>query len=243
MLLIAGLGNPGAKYAQNRHNIGFMAVDEIHRRHGFSPYKSKFQGLAAEGSIEGAKTLLLKPGTFMNESGRALREACQFYKIDLEDVIVVYDELDLAPGKVRVKTGGGSGGHNGIKSIDAHIGNGYRRVRLGIGHPGDKNLVSPYVLSDFAKADEVWLTPLLDAVAASAGVLAKGEDGNFMNKIALILNSDELSGAHGQANRTARHEKKGKSHIPQARRGAPKDMPKSGPMADILKKLLGGKDT
>jgi len=242
MLLIVGLGNPGAKYAANRHNIGFMAVDEIHRRHVFSDYKSKFQGLIADGAIDGVKTLLLKPATFMNESGRSVREACQFYKIEPDHVIVIYDELDLAPGKVRVKKGGGSGGHNGIKSLDAHIGKEYRRVRLGIGHPGDKNLVSNYVLSDFSKADHAWITPLLEAIASSADQLVKGEDANFTNKLTLQLHSSEPPGAHGQTNKAAKHEKKGKSHIHQARANSPKELPKSGPMADILKKLFGGKD-
>lgn len=240
MFLIVGLGNPGAKYAENRHNIGFMAVDEIHHRHGFAPFRSKFQGQIADGTIDGIKTLLLKPTTYMNESGRSVREVCQFYKIQEKDIVVIYDELDLAPGKVKVKTGGGSGGHNGIKSLDAHIGKDYRRVRLGIGHPGDKNLVSGYVLRDFAKADSTWLEPLLEAVALSVDTLVKGEDANFTNKLALRLNSNEPPGARGQLNRAAKHEKKSKSHIHQARQTGVKELPKSGPMADILKKLFGG---
>ena len=250
MFLIVGLGNPGAQYAKNRHNIGFMAADEIHRRHGFSDYRSKFQGLVATGTIDGVKTLLLKPETFMNESGRSVREACQFYKIPPEDIVVIYDELDLAPGKVKLKKGGGSGGHNGIKSLDAHIGKDYRRLRLGIGHPGDKNRVSNYVLGDFAKADHTWLEPLLDAIAVNMDELAKGEDIKFTNKLALRLKADEPPSARGQSNKTtkpAKHEKKGQSHIHQARQNktqqsAPKDMPKSGPMADMLKKIFGGKD-
>ena len=242
MFLIVGLGNPGAQYAKNRHNIGFMAADEIHRRHGFSDYRSKFQGMVANGSIDGVKTLIIKPTTFMNDSGRSVREACQFYKIPLENIVVIYDELDLAPGKVKIKKGGGSGGHNGIKSLDAHIGKDYRRVRLGIGHPGDKNRVSNYVLGDFAKADHAWLEPLLDAVALTMDTLANGEDINFSNKLALRLNSNEPPSARGQTNKAAKHEKKGQSHIHQARHAASKDMPKSGPMADILKKLFGGKE-
>lgn len=241
MFLIVGLGNPGSKYENNRHNIGFMAADEIVRRHGFSPYRSKFQGDVAEGVIDGVKTLVLKPTTFMNDSGRAVREACAFYKIALSDVVVIYDELDLAPGKVKVKKGGGSGGHNGIKSIDVHLGKEYRRVRLGIGHPGDKNLVTRHVLGDFAKADQTWLEPLLDGVARSIDKLARGEDTNFTNKLALQLNSNEPPGARGQANKAAKHEAKGKSHLHQARQGQ-KEMPKSGPMADMLKKLFGGKN-
>lgn len=242
MLLIVGLGNPGTKYTHNRHNIGFMAVDEIARTHNFNPFKSKFQGELAEGQIDGVKTLLLKPKTFMNESGRSVGEALRFYKIPLEDVVVIYDELDLAPGKVRIKKGGGSGGHNGIKSIDAHVGKDYRRVRLGIGHPGDKNLVSNYVLNDFAKADEVWLSPLLYGIADSVDTLARREDTNFTNKLALKLNSNEPPGAKGQVNRAAKHEKKGKSHIHQARQNRQQNVPKSGAMADILGKLFGKKD-
>ena len=242
MFLIVGLGNPGAKYASNRHNIGFMAVDEIAHRHNFSPFRSKFQGEISEGTIDGVKTLLLKPTTFMNESGRSVREACKFYKIELADIVVVYDELDLAPGKVKIKKGGGSGGHNGIKSIDAHCGKEYRRVRLGIGHPGDKNRVSGYVLGDFAKADQSWLDPLLSGVADCMGTLAKGEDTNFTNKLALQLNSSEPSSARGQTNKTAKPEKKKQSHIHQARSGGKKDVPTSGPMADMLKRLFGGKE-
>lgn len=241
MFLLVGLGNPGGQYAGNRHNIGFMAVDEIHRRHGFPAFRSKFRGEIAEGTIDGVKTLLVKPATFMNESGRSVQEVCRFYKINPSDIAVIYDELDLPPGKVRVKTGGGSGGHNGIKSIDAHIGPAYRRVRLGIGHPGDKALVSNYVLSDFAKADALWLDPLLSAIALSADALARGEDVNFTTKLALKLESNEPPGARGQTNRAAGHEKKAASHIHQAR-AKPKAMPTSGPMADILKKLFGGKD-
>lgn len=240
MFLIVGLGNPGAQYAGNRHNIGFMAADEIARRHGFSDFRTKFQGKTAEGNIDGIKSLLLKPTTYMNDSGRSVGEACRFYKINPDDVVVIYDELDLAPGKTRVKKGGGSGGHNGIKSIDAHIGKDYRRIRLGIGHPGHKNLVSGYVLHDFTKADHIWLEPLLDGVASCIDTLAKGEDTNFTNKLALRLNSNEPPGAHGQNNRAASHEKKGKSHIHQARNKSSGEVPASGPMADMLKKLLGG---
>jgi PTH1 family peptidyl-tRNA hydrolase len=173
MLIIAGLGNPGAKYAGNRHNIGFMAVDEIVRRHGFSPWRKKFQAEVSEGLLGGESVLLMKPQTYMNESGRAVGEAMRFYNLGPEDIVVLYDELDLAPGKVRIKTGGGSGGHNGIKSIDAHCGKDYRRVRLGIGHPGSRDRVTGYVLGDFAKADAEWLEPLIEAVGSHADLLAK----------------------------------------------------------------------
>lgn len=243
MFLLVGLGNPGSKYENNRHNIGFMAVDEIVRRHNFSPWRSKFQGEIAEGTLGGVKTLALKPTTYMNNSGQSVGEAARFYKIDPADVMVLYDELDLVPGKVKVKKGGGSGGHNGIKSIDAHFAKDYRRLRIGIGHPGDKNLVSNYVLSDFAKAESDWIDPLLEAIADCSDFLAKGEDVNFSNKLALKLQSNEPPGAKGQGNRAAKHEgkSKGQSHIRQARQNTPK-APASGPMADMLKKLFGGKE-
>ncbi len=184
MWLLVGLGNPGGSYARNRHNIGFMAADEIVRRHCFSPWRAKFHGLLAEGSIAGEKCLLLKPDTFMNLSGQAVAAAARFHKIGNDHVLVLHDELDLPPGKVRVKTGGGAGGHNGLKSIDAHLGNDYRRVRLGIGHPGDKTLVTPWVLGDFAKADQDWLVPLLDGVADNLSLLLEGNDNGFMTRLA-----------------------------------------------------------
>jgi peptidyl-tRNA hydrolase, PTH1 family len=188
MHLIVGLGNPGLKYQGNRHNIGFMAVDEIVRRHGFSAWRKRFQGETSEGSFAGEKILVLKPLTYMNESGRAVGEAMRFYDIDPAQVIVFYDELDLDPGKVRVKLGGGAAGHNGIRSMIAHAGPHFQRVRLGIGHPGDKRMVQPHVLSDFAKADKAWLEPLLEAVADHIPLLVKGEDGSFQNKVHLALN-------------------------------------------------------
>jgi len=188
MLLLAGLGNPGPRYANNRHNIGFMAVDEIVRRHSFSPWRSRFQADCAEGTLAGEKVLAMKPQTYMNESGRAVGEAVRFFKLTPEQVIVLYDEIDLAPGKLRVKQGGGSGGHNGIRSIDAHIGNAFWRVRLGVGHPGHKDLVHHHVLSDFAKADKAWLEKLLDAVASEIPLLAGGEAPSFMSRVAEIMN-------------------------------------------------------
>ena len=237
MLLLVGLGNPGQKYEKHRHNVGFMAVDELHRHENFAAWKPKFQALTAEGQIDGQKVLLLKPTTYMNDSGRAVGEAARFYKLDPADVIVFYDELDLAPGKVRLKTGGGAGGHNGIRSIDAHLGKDYRRVRIGIGHPGHKDRVTGHVLGDFAKADRIWLDPLLDEMSRNAGLLIKGEDAAFMNKLALATQSNEPSGAKGQTSA------KGKSHIRQARpKSAKPAVPTSGPMAEILKKLLGNKD-
>ncbi len=184
MYLVVGLGNPGEKYARNRHNIGFMAADEIVRRHSFSAYRAKFQGEIAEGKIGTEKVLVLKPQTFMNESGRAVKEAITFYKIAPEDIIVLHDELDLAPGKLRVKRGGGHAGHNGLRSIHAHVGEGYARVRLGIGHPGSKDRVTGHVLKDFAKADQDWMIPQLDAVADNIDLIFAGRDSDFMTRVA-----------------------------------------------------------
>ncbi len=186
MLLLVGLGNPGARYAGNRHNIGFMAADLIVRRHGFSPWRKRFQGEAAEGTLDGEKVLVLKPQTFMNHSGQSVGEAMNFYKLAPDDVVVLYDEIDLAPGKVKVKKGGGAAGHNGIRSIDAHIGPDFWRVRLGVGHPGDKARVHGHVLSDFSKADEAWLEKLLEAVSDAAPLLVQKDDNKFMTKVALL---------------------------------------------------------
>ncbi len=194
MKLVIGLGNPGPSHAKQRHNVGFMAAEAIATRHGFGPWRKRFQGQVAEGRLGGDKCLLLKPMTYMNESGRAAGEAVRFYKLDLADVIVLHDELDLAPGKVRVKTGGGVAGHNGLKSLTRHIGNDYRRVRIGIGHPGDKAKVHGYVLHDFAKADRQWLEPLLDAIAQAAPDLAAGDDANFMNAVALGARAEKPPG-------------------------------------------------
>ncbi len=191
MKLLIGLGNPGAEHARNRHNVGFMAVDAIAETHGFSPWRKKFQGQISEGRLGGEKCLLFKPTTYMNESGRAATEAMRFYKLDLDDVIVLYDEIDLAPAKVRVKAGGGAAGHNGLKSLTQHIGNDYTRVRIGIGHPGHKSKVHSHVLKDFSKAERVWLDPLIEAIASSAPLLAEGDTANFMNKMALAVNSDD----------------------------------------------------
>ncbi|MCZ0813655.1 MAG: aminoacyl-tRNA hydrolase [Pseudomonadota bacterium] len=184
MLLFVGLGNPGAKYAGNRHNIGFMALDRIAGDHGFGPWKAKFQGAFCEGRLGGERVLLLKPMTFMNLSGQSVGEAMRFYKLAPEDVTVFHDELDLAPGKVRVKTGGGHAGHNGLRSLHQHIGETYRRVRLGIGHPGRKEMVSQYVLQDFAKADADWLDDLMRGISDGAGDLADDRKDRFLNAIA-----------------------------------------------------------
>ncbi len=185
MKLFIGLGNPGAKYAGNRHNIGYMAVDRIAAEHGFGPWRARFQGLVAEGSLGGEKVVLLKPETFMNLSGQSVGEAQRFFKLPPEDLVVFHDELDLAPGKLRVKQGGGHAGHNGLRSIHAHIGEAYGRVRLGIGHPGHKDAVAPYVLSDFAKADAGWLDDLLCGISDGAVLLAAGDGAGFLNAVAL----------------------------------------------------------
>ena len=185
MQIFAGLGNPGAKYAGNRHNIGFMALDRIAEEHGFGPWKARFQGEVAEGRLGSEKVILLKPSTFMNLSGQSVGEAMRFYKLEPEDVTVFHDELDLAPGKLKVKTGGGHAGHNGLRSMHAHIGENSRRVRLGIGHPGRKDLVSHYVLHDFAKADQDWLDDLMRGIADGAPELAAGRNDKFLNAVAL----------------------------------------------------------
>jgi len=184
MLIFAGLGNPGAKHARNRHNIGFMAIDRIAAEHGFGPWKARFQGKVAEGRLGPEKVLLLKPMTFMNLSGQSVGQAMRFYKLAPGEVTVFHDELDLAPGKVRVKTGGGHAGHNGLRSIHQHIGEGYRRVRLGIGHPGRKELVTHYVLQDFARAERGWLDDLLNAIAEGAPELAADRPERFLNVVA-----------------------------------------------------------
>lgn len=189
-LLIAGLGNPGEAYARHRHNIGFITADAIHAQYRFGPWRTRFHGMLAEGMLPvaggGRKTLLLKPMTYMNESGRALAEAMRFYKLALSDLAVIHDEVDLAPLKVRVKTGGGDAGHNGLRSITAAIGADYRRVRIGVGHPGVADLVPRYVLRDIPKADWKDFAALIDAVVAAAPLLAAGDDAGFMNKVALL---------------------------------------------------------
>jgi PTH1 family peptidyl-tRNA hydrolase len=237
VLLFAGLGNPGPDYSAHRHNVGFMAADAIARRHGFSPWGRKFQGLIAEGQIDGEKIVLLKPQTYMNLSGQSVGEAMRFYKIPLAAITVFHDELDLAEAKVRVKVGGGNGGHNGLRSIDAHCGKDYRRVRIGIGHPGVKELVHNHVLGNFAKADREWLEPLLDAMADNVALLCKGDDNGFMNKATLAV----PGGGARTETRTDKPAQKAQSHVRQARSPAPAiKLPETGPMAAMLKKLFGG---
>ncbi|MCW0236632.1 MAG: aminoacyl-tRNA hydrolase [Ferrovibrio sp.] len=186
MLLLVGLGNPGSEHKRQRHNVGFMAADAIADRHNFQPFKKRFHGEVAEGVLDGIKTLLLKPLTYMNLSGKSVGEAAHFYKLPPAQVVVMHDELDLAAGKIRIKTGGGHAGHNGLRSIDASIGPDYRRLRIGIGHPG-KDRVLGYVLQNFHMDEHLWLDPLLDAMAREAGYLARNDDAGFMTKVALLL--------------------------------------------------------
>jgi PTH1 family peptidyl-tRNA hydrolase len=187
MLLFVGLGNPGSRYAGNRHNVGFMVVEAIAKRHNIGPWRRRFQGVTAEGPLGSERVTLLLPGTFMNESGRAVAEAAHFYKLGPESITVFHDEIELTPGKVRVKVGGGIAGHNGLRSISAHVGNEYRRVRIGVGHPGVKELVHGHVLSDFAKSERAWVDALCDVMADSAELLAKGQDASFQNKVHLSM--------------------------------------------------------
>jgi peptidyl-tRNA hydrolase, PTH1 family len=229
MLLIVGLGNPGPEYARHRHNVGFVAVDAIHRRHGFSPWRRRFSGEIAEGTLSGEKLLLLKPQTYMNDSGRSVQEAARFYKIEPKDIFVIHDEVDLLPGKTRVKIGGGAAGHNGLRSLDAAIGDGYRRLRIGVGHPGVKEAVPHYVLHDFPKGDAEWLTPLIDAIADNALLLAEGKDNTFANRLHTVANVDEKP-----ADKAPKAEPKSP--------GAPQpkaDAKSEGPLARNLKKLFG----
>ena len=187
MLLFVGLGNPGSQHVNNRHNIGFMVVQAIAKRYNLGPWRRRFQGVATEGTIGPERVLLLLPGTYMNESGRAVAEAVHFYKLGVDRVAVFHDEIDLAPAKVRVKTGGGVAGHNGLRSISAHIGNDYRRIRIGVGHPGAKEIVYAYVLSDFAKSERPWVEALCAIVADNAELLVKGQDSSFQNKVHLAM--------------------------------------------------------
>ena len=235
MKLFVGLGNPGREYALNRHNVGFMAVDAIAAAHDFPTWRKRFSGLAAEGKLGREQVLLLKPQTFMNESGRAVGEALRFYKLDLADVIVFHDELDLAPGKVRVKTGGGVAGHNGLKSLTSHIGNDYVRVRIGIGHPGRKDLVTGHVLQNFAKADYAWLEPLLGAIADEASFLAEGANDKFQSRVAHVLQPEVGSEAEEPPSRA----KPATRRKEQAADKKPEPPSPQGSFADKLRRWFG----
>lgn len=218
MRLLVGLGNPGATYAGNRHNIGFMAVERIAIRHGFGPWRKRFQGLTAEGHVGSEKVLALLPQTFMNRSGDAVGQALGFFKLRPETMVVIHDELDLPPGRLKVKKGGGAGGHNGLRSIDSHAGPEYWRIRLGIGHPGDKALVHNYVLRNFQKSDQEWLDPLLDACASAFPLMAEGQPEKFMTRVALLT----------QPPKPEKTEKLGKPARPDAELSAslPADQPR-----------------
>lgn len=228
MKLFVGLGNPGAKYAFNRHNIGFMALDQIARDHGFDPWRGKFHGSVSEGRFGSQKVMLLKPETFMNKSGQSVGEALRFHKIDPADVVVFHDELDLAPAKCRYKMGGGHAGHNGLRSIHAHIGAEYARVRLGVGHPGHKDAVAGYVLRDFPKADAEWLDDLMRGISDGAPQLAAGDSGKFMNAVSLRV-------------APARSSKTAKDKTPKEKADVPKPAPAPEPPQDTrsaMQKLM-----
>ncbi|MCF2905160.1 aminoacyl-tRNA hydrolase [Octadecabacter sp. CECT 8868] len=225
MKLFVGLGNPGSKYAQNRHNIGFMALDEFARDHGFAPWRSKFQGQVSEGRLGSEKVILLKPETFMNMSGQSVGEAMRFYKLDSTDVTVFHDEIDLAPAKVRLKSGGGHAGHNGLRSIHQHIGPHYDRVRLGVGHPGHKDRVPGYVLSDFAKADQNWLDDVLRGMSDGVAYLANDEGPKFLNAVALRVNPPRPSTGTKKSNQQEPDAK------PDQKTAAPK--PKQDPAPEV----------
>jgi peptidyl-tRNA hydrolase, PTH1 family len=245
MKLFVGLGNPGAKYERNRHNVGFMALDKIAGRHDFGSWRRRFHGETAEASLGGERVVLLKPTTYMNDSGQSVGETQRFLKIALEDVFVFHDEIDLAPGKLKVKTGGGNAGHNGLRSISAHIGNDYQRVRIGVGHPGVRDAVAHYVLHDFAKVEYEWLDPLLDAMADAAGYLAQGDASRFLTRVAQDLRADEKPAREAP-------ERPRPSAGPGATKAAPappkrphpageRQGKRAGALADNLKKWLAGR--
>ena len=235
MQLWVGLGNPGPQYAMHRHNVGFMAVDAIASRHGFGPWKKQFKAEVAEGFLSTpqsrVKTLLVKPQTFMNLSGESVQAAAHFYKVDLADIAVLYDELDLAAGKIRVKTGGGAAGHNGIRSIAGMMGDGFRRIRIGIAHPGDKSRVTGHVLGNFSKDDQTWLVPTLDAIAEAAPLLAANDDNGFMNKIAALRGE-----ADPRKDRPKAEKLKAESPAPAPTTTTPKS---TSPFAGLLGRLTG----
>lgn len=240
MRLIVGLGNPGAKYARQRHNVGFMAVDAIHRRHGFGPWRRRFQADVSEGTLSGEKCLLIKPQTFMNASGQAVGEAVGFFRIAPGEVLVIHDEVDLPPAKFRMKTGGGVAGHNGLKSISAAIGADFRRLRIGVGHPGARERVPSYVLHDFSKTDADWLEPLLDAIADNAPLLAEGKDSTFANRLHAALAPEP--GLNEKAQKKKALEEKPESKPQAGKPSGPEggDTAKEGPLARGLRKIFGG---
>lgn len=238
MKLFVGLGNPGAKYARNRHNVGFLALDRIAERHGFGAWRRRFHGETAEATLDGERVVLLKPATYMNDSGQSVGEAQRFLKIALPDVFVFHDEIDLAPGKLKVKTGGGNAGHNGLRSISAHIGNEYQRVRIGVGHPRVKEAVAHYVLHDFAKVEYEWLDPLLDAMANAAAHLAQGDSSRFLSQVAQALRAEDKA-AEPPPERAA--EPAASPRSPRPHPAGERAGKRAGALADNLKKWLAGR--
>ena len=237
MKLFVGLGNPGDKYARHRHNVGYMALDRIAERHDIGPWRRRFQAETAEASLGGERIVLLKPTTYMNESGRAVGEAQRFLKIAVSDIYVFHDEIDLAPGKVKVKAGGGNAGHNGLRSLTAHIGNDYNRVRIGVGHPGVKEVVPHYVLHDFAKVEFEWLEPLLDAIADSARYLAQGDGARFLSHVARAEREDKATDKRDASAAAEKKERAAPKTHPAGERAAKR----AGALAENLKKWLTGR--
>lgn len=238
MKLFVGLGNPGSTYARHRHNVGFMALDRIAERHGLGPWRKRFHGLVCEGPIGGRRVAMLKPQTYMNDSGRSVGDAQRYLKVASSDMFVFHDEIDLASGKLKVKVGGGNAGHNGLRSISAHMGNEYGRVRIGVGHPGNKDLVHGYVLHDFAKADLVWLQPMLDAIADAAGRLAAGDEARFLTDVARALQGGGAAKAEpAEAPSAGRQTARAGAGHPAGER----QTKRAGALADNLKKWLRGR--
>ena len=236
MKLFVGLGNPGSSYARHRHNVGFMALERIAERHGLGPWRKRYRGLVAEGLIGGRRVMLLMPQTYMNDSGQAVGEAQRYLKIDEGDIYVFHDEIDLGPGKLKVKVGGGNAGHNGLRSITAHLGNDYNRVRIGVGHPGSKDVVAHYVLHDFAKVEYGWLDPLLDAMAEAAPFLAKGDSARFLSQVALKTRDGEAPEEREPPPPKASERAPRAAH-PMGERAAKR----AGALAENLKKWLTGR--
>jgi PTH1 family peptidyl-tRNA hydrolase len=240
MKLFVGLGNPGSEYARHRHNVGFMALDRIAGRHGLGPWKRRFHGLVTDGVLGGRRVMLLKPHTYMNDSGQAVGEAQRYLKIAEADIYVFHDEIDLAPGKLRVKTGGGNAGHNGLRSITAHIGNEYARVRIGVGHPGSKDLVIGYVLHDFAKADSKWLEPLLDAIAEAAPRLAGGDQARFLTEAARASKPGDAA-RERSAERSEPAMGETSTPAPRSHPAGERQLKRASALAENLKKWLKGR--
>jgi PTH1 family peptidyl-tRNA hydrolase len=248
MKLFVGLGNPGSDYARHRHNVGFMALDRIAERHGLGPWKKRFHSLVCDGPVGGRRVMLMKPQTYMNDSGQAVGEAQRYLKIDEKDIYVFHDEIDLAPSKLKVKVGGGNAGHNGLRSLSAHVGNEYARVRIGVGHPSSKDLVSGYVLHDFAKGDQTWLEPLLDAMADAAGRLAAGDDARFLTDVARKLQPPKGSGNDADSVEPPAREPAAKTAasrpVTMAHPAGERQSKRGTALAENLKKwLMGRKDT